>query len=83
MTWVLFPAQVKDAFRRLVLQYHPDKCAPDVRVASEAKVKEIKNAYETILRVQVRWAVRASCTCFELVHRHPLSCVRLQLLLQH
>jgi hypothetical protein len=33
--------QVKEAFRKLVWQYHPDKAKPDVRAAAEAKFKEV------------------------------------------
>ena len=35
-------AQVKEAFRKLVWQYHPDKAAPDVRATAEAKFKEVR-----------------------------------------
>jgi hypothetical protein len=34
--------QVKEAFRRLVWQYHPDKVAPEARVGAEAKFKEVR-----------------------------------------
>lgn len=36
------PTQVKEAFRKLVWQYHPDKAAPDARLAAEAKFKEVR-----------------------------------------
>eukprot|EP00882_Tetradesmus_deserticola_P012161 GHRQ01012885.1.p1 GENE.GHRQ01012885.1~~GHRQ01012885.1.p1 ORF type:complete len:212 (+),score=88.36 GHRQ01012885.1:201-836(+) len=42
--------QVKEAFRKLVWQCHPDKAAPDARPAAEARFKEIKQAYESILQ---------------------------------
>ncbi|WIA18547.1 hypothetical protein OEZ85_009990 [Tetradesmus obliquus] len=42
--------QVKEAFRKLVWQYHPDKAAPNARVTAEAKFKEVKLAYEAILQ---------------------------------
>jgi hypothetical protein len=32
---------VKEAFRKLVWQYHPDKCAPEGRLTAEAKFKEV------------------------------------------
>ncbi len=43
--------EVKKAYRRLAMKYHPDKVAqlgPDVQKAAEAKFKSIQEAYETI-----------------------------------
>lgn len=48
--------EVKEAFRRLCLQYHPDKCAAEYRPAAEVKFKEIKSAYEYILKGQAGYA---------------------------
>lgn len=31
--------KVKEAFRRLCLIYHPDKCAPSLKPVAEAKFK--------------------------------------------
>uniref|UniRef100_A0A7S0WRH3 J domain-containing protein n=1 Tax=Chlamydomonas leiostraca TaxID=1034604 RepID=A0A7S0WRH3_9CHLO len=43
--------QVKEEFRKLCLQFHPDKCAPDIpKAAAEARFREIKGAYDAILR---------------------------------
>jgi DnaJ-class molecular chaperone len=35
-------SQVKEAFRKLVWQHHPDKAAPEARLAAEAKFKEVR-----------------------------------------
>lgn len=43
--------EVKKAYRRLAMKYHPDKVSqlgPDVQKAAEAKFKKIQEAYETI-----------------------------------
>ncbi|KAG1653580.1 hypothetical protein FOA52_008027 [Chlamydomonas sp. UWO 241] len=48
--------QVKDAFRKLCLVYHPDKCSPDRVHVAEAKFKSIKDAYDTILKGQAGYA---------------------------
>lgn len=43
--------EVKKAYRRLAMKYHPDKVAqlgPDVQKAAEAKFKSIQEAYDTI-----------------------------------
>lgn len=43
--------EVKKAYRRLAMKYHPDKVAqlgPDVQKAAEAKFKAIQEAYEAI-----------------------------------
>mmetsp|Transcript_18649 Transcript_18649/g.40064 ORF Transcript_18649/g.40064 Transcript_18649/m.40064 type:complete len:216 (-) Transcript_18649:50-697(-) len=48
--------QVKEAFRKLCLQYHPDKCADDIKPIAEAKFRQIKNAYDSILKGQAGYA---------------------------
>ena len=45
---------VKKAFRRLALQYHPDRNPENVREAGE-KFKEINEAYEVLGDEQKRW----------------------------
>jgi len=45
---------VKKAFRRLALQYHPDRNPGNVREAGE-KFKEINEAYEILSDAQRRW----------------------------
>lgn len=41
------PEEIKRAYRRLAMQYHPDR-NPDNRQAAEAKFKEISEAYEVL-----------------------------------
>ena len=41
---------MKESFRRLCLQYHPDKCAPDLRGVAEERFRGIKSAYDEILK---------------------------------
>lgn len=45
---------IKKAFRRLALQYHPDRNPENVREAGE-KFKEINEAYEVLSDEQRRW----------------------------
>jgi DnaJ-class molecular chaperone len=46
--------EIKKAFRRLALQYHPDRNPESVREAGE-KFKEINEAYEVLGDEQKRW----------------------------
>lgn len=48
--------QVKDAFRKLCLTHHPDKCPADMRAGAEARFREIKGAYDAILKGQAGYA---------------------------
>eukprot|EP00798_Chlamydomonas_sp_ICE-L_P013126 gene13126-3446_t len=48
--------QVKEAFRRLCMEYHPDKCTTHHKHVAEARFKEIKNAYDHILQGQAGYA---------------------------
>ncbi|ODQ83153.1 hypothetical protein BABINDRAFT_159602 [Babjeviella inositovora NRRL Y-12698] len=41
-------AEIKKAYRKLALQYHPDKAAEGEREESELKFKEISSAYEIL-----------------------------------
>ena len=45
---------IKKAFRRLAMQYHPDRNPENVREAGE-KFKEINEAYEVLSDEQRRW----------------------------
>ncbi|GBF89344.1 molecular chaperone [Raphidocelis subcapitata] len=49
--------EVKEAFRKLVWQHHPDKSPEHQRAAAEVKFKEVKAAYESILRRHAGYAV--------------------------
>lgn len=45
--------EVKKAYRKMVVKYHPDKVAtlgPDVQKAAEEKFKEVQHAYEAICK---------------------------------
>jgi len=41
-------SDIKAAYKKLALKYHPDKCKPEEREANEAEFKKIKTAYETL-----------------------------------
>ncbi|CAN6217447.1 unnamed protein product [Urochloa humidicola] len=42
------PAEIKRAYRRLALRYHPDACPPSRRAESTALFLELRRAYETL-----------------------------------
>ncbi|EFJ47841.1 molecular chaperone [Volvox carteri f. nagariensis] len=50
-------AEVKEAFVRLCKQCHPDKVPPAQRAVAEARFREIKEAYDAILRGQAGYNV--------------------------
>lgn len=41
-------SEIKRAYRKLALRYHPDKVSEEDRESSETKFKEISHAYETL-----------------------------------
>ena len=41
-------AEIKKAYRRLAMQYHPDRVAAGDKKAAEEKFKEITEAYEVL-----------------------------------
>jgi len=41
-------AEIKKAYRKLAMRYHPDKVGVAEKVAAEAKFKEIAEAYEVL-----------------------------------
>src|SRR5260370_12551964 len=41
-------AEIKKAYRKLAMRYHPDKVGAEEKVAAEAKCKEITEAYEVL-----------------------------------
>ena len=41
-------AEIKKAYRRLAMQYHPDRVGPDDKRVAEEKFKEITEAYEVL-----------------------------------
>ena len=40
--------EIKEAYRKLVLKYHPDKVPPEKKKEAEEKFKEISEAYEVL-----------------------------------
>lgn len=42
--------QIKDAYRRLCMQHHPDLCPPDQKLVAEKYFKEITEAYTRLSR---------------------------------
>jgi molecular chaperone DnaJ len=40
--------EIKKAYRRLAMQFHPDRVGPDEKVAAEERFKEITEAYEVL-----------------------------------
>ncbi len=46
--------EIKDAYRKLVLKYHPDKVPPEKKKEAEEKFKEISEAYEVLSDPQKR-----------------------------
>ena len=50
-------AEIDQAYRRLISQYHPDKlagAAPELRAQAEAKAREINAAYDRIRKLRKR-----------------------------
>ena len=49
--------EIKDAFRKLSLKYHPDKCAGSDTKKCEEKFKEINNANETLIEYCLNYQI--------------------------
>nr|QKY15037.1 chaperone protein dnaj 8 (DJA8) [Polytomella parva] len=49
-------AEVKEAFVKLCLKYHPDKCEPSLRTTAPQQFEKIKAAYDNILKGQAGYA---------------------------
>ena len=41
--------EIKEAYRKLSLKYHPDKCRENDKKKCEKKFREINNAHETLI----------------------------------
>jgi molecular chaperone DnaJ len=41
-------AEIKKAYRKLAMRYHPDKVGAEEKVDAEAKFKQITEAYEVL-----------------------------------
>lgn len=48
------PEEIKRAYRKLALQYHPDRHPPEKRKWAEEKFKEISEAYEVLMDPEKR-----------------------------
>lgn len=49
--------EIRKAYRKLALSYHPDKVPEDERVEAEIKFKEISQAYETLSDGKIMYIV--------------------------
>lgn len=52
------PSEVRQAFKRLALEWHPDRRPADDKVVAEAKFKAISEAYEAMTRPNQRAQVK-------------------------
>ncbi|MGC8893308.1 MAG: molecular chaperone DnaJ [candidate division WOR-3 bacterium] len=43
------PDEIKKAYRRLALKYHPDRVPPEAKAEAEERFKEISEAYEVLM----------------------------------
>ncbi len=48
------PEEIKRAYRRLALKYHPDRVPPEKKKETEEKFKEISEAYEVLMDPEKR-----------------------------
>jgi DnaJ-class molecular chaperone len=55
-------SQIKEAYRRLCLQHHPDLCEVHRRAAAEAYFKEVTSAYQALTRRESRLSLQSG-TC--------------------
>ena len=56
-------AELKKAYRRLAMKYHPDRNAGDQAADAERKFKEAKEAYEILSEPQKRAAMLSCRRC--------------------
>lgn len=47
---------MKDAFRKLCMEYHPDRCKPELKPVAGARFREIKSAYDVLLKMQAGYS---------------------------
>ena len=53
--------EIKKAFRKLSLKWHPDKNEPDMKEEAEAKFKSIAEAYTVLSDAEKRQVVQGLC----------------------
>jgi preprotein translocase subunit Sec63 len=50
--------EIKEAYRKLSLKYHPDKCMEKDKKKCEEKFKEINNANEVLIKYCLSYKIR-------------------------
>ena len=53
--------EIKKAYKRQALRWHPDRCKPEDKCKAEEKFKEVSEAYETLNDPDRKVRVRACC----------------------
>jgi hypothetical protein len=67
-------AEIEQAYRRLIAQYHPDRmngAAAELRRQAEARAREINAAYDRIQTLRRRWTLGAIRATFEQSRPRP------------
>ena len=53
--------EIKKAYKRQALRWHPDRCKPEDKCKAEEKFKEVSEAYETLHDPDRKVRVHACC----------------------